>query len=134
MKEVLQQLMQKETELTQQLEELRGARITIERVLGPQASRVTIEPTTVENPVVTEPAIQRPSSDNPNLNAAFDSIIPVLQASGGAGCTFNQLHKRAEPIRPSIKHYKKVTIHGYISSLRTNGFIKKVGKKYFILK
>jgi hypothetical protein len=132
MKEVLQQLMQKETELTQQLEELRGARITIERVLGPAASQVTIKPTTGENSVITEQAIQRPVTKDPNLNAAFDSIIPVLQASAGTGCTFKQIHNRTQPIRESIKQYKQITILNYLSSLRTNGFIRKSGKKYFI--
>lgn len=134
MKEVLQQLMQKETELTQQLEELRGARITIERVLGPQASQVTIKPLPESLPEGEQYTIQRPDTKDPNLNAAFDSIIPVLQASNGAGRTFNQIHNETKPIRESIKKYKRITILNYLSSLRTNGFIRKAGKKYFILK
>lgn len=134
MKEVLQQLMQKETELTQQLEELRGARITIERVLGPGASEVTIKQRSRSIQPETQPAIQRPDAKNFSLNAAFDSIIPVLQASDGAGCTFNQIQDRAQPIRESIKKYKPITILNYLSSLRSNGFIRKAGKKYFILK
>ena len=98
MNDVLQQLMQKEQELTKQLEELKGARITIEKVLGPGASQVTINQVT-PLPQVEEPAaIQRPNTNDPNLNAAFDSIIPVLQASNGAGCTFKQLHERSKPI------------------------------------
>jgi hypothetical protein len=134
MKEVLQQLMQKETELTQQLEELRGARVVIEKVLGPQASQVTINPVTRLSQGEEPATIQRPDSKDFNLNAAFDSIIPVLQASAGAGCTFKQIHDRTQPIRESIKKYKHITILNYLSSLKTNGFIRKTGKKYFIIK
>lgn len=134
MKDVLQQLMQREQELTNQLEELKGARITIERVLGPQASQVTITKLPETLPEGEQYTIQRPDTKDPNLNAAFDSIIPVLQASNGAGCTFKQIHTRTQPIRESIKQYKQITIQNYLSSLRTNGFIRKAGKKYFILK
>ena len=134
MKDVLQQLMQREQELTHQLEELKGARMTIERVLGPHASEVTINPVTPLFQDEEPAAIQRPDTKDPNLNAAFDSIIPVLQASDGAGCTFKQIHTRTQPIRESIKQYKQITIQNYLSSLRTNGFIRKAGKKYFIQK
>ncbi len=143
MKKVLEELTQKQEELTLQLKEIENCRKSLQVIFGQPKARQLVGVPTISGlparvPVVEDPTpadtIQRPNSDDPNLNAAFDSIIPVLQASNGVGCTFKQLHRKVKPIRPSIKQYKKVTIHGYLSSLRTNGFIRKTGKKYFIIK
>ena len=128
MTETFKALDQKEEVLLAQLAKVREARAILVGLFG------TPEDTQSSLTKVTKGELTRSKRkhlENPNIKAAFDTIIPVIEEVEGAD--FNLIKELAVPIKGNKSKYASNTIKTYLSALRASGFIKKEGKGYHII-